>query len=552
MVPRVLSAAVARRAWTLVGLLGLAFALRALAGLLVEVISKDGTVYATNGAHLAAGRFSEGLASFFPPGYPIFIALASFVAPSPEAAGKVVSLLLGTLGLLPLYLLTRRLAGSAAALAACLAYAVHPAAVRYGGEVLSEATYITLLLTGCVAALAAVLEARRPAALLLGGVAAAAYLVRPEGLGLVVMGVLGALLPWGGRRRAAMPRRLAAASCVLISFLVVAGPYLLYLRSLSGGWTLSQKLGATVAVGLMKQRGSSGALLHERAATLMQREEIRGFNTARFVLRNLPLFLKKAASDIVVLLRYFLEALYAPFVLLAALGVLAQWRASPSRGDAVRTAGAAAPGGAAEAALLSVPWRERNASLFMLLLLAFYLLAFSFLLTHRRYMVPLAMLALPWAGRGWIAARDWLARRAWLQRRGAALPWAAAIMAGFVIASSLPAALHLRREEKVVLKEAGRWLRAQPLPPGSVMTNMPRIAFYAGRPSLRLPLASYGEVVQAARAAGARLLVVDTAEQAMRETEFAAAAAAKLPLLRHFPRPSPEHPQRAILIFLLE
>jgi hypothetical protein len=57
-------------------------------------------------------------------------------------------------------------------------------------------------------------------------------------------------------------------------------------------------------------------------------------------------------------------------------------------------------------------------------------------------------------------------------------------------------------------KEIGYILKGN-LPPGKIMTRWARIAFYAERDWLGIPKAELAEIIEAARAGGARFLVVD-------------------------------------------
>jgi hypothetical protein len=135
-----------------------------------------------------------------------------------------------------------------AAIAAWL-LAVHPAAIEYTGDIQSEGLYLALFLAAAWA-LWVGLRDRRPGPALLGGaLSGAAYLTRPEGLGIaVVAGGIAALRLLRGRFavRAALVWGLALA----VGVLALAGPYLVWLRIEEGHWTFSGKKSLEVVAGL--------------------------------------------------------------------------------------------------------------------------------------------------------------------------------------------------------------------------------------------------------------------------------------------------------------
>lgn len=125
-------------------LLAAAFAVRLYSLQFFHVIATDGTSYALTARGVMNGEW-RGLATYgF---YPVLIALAGMLVPDLETAGRLVSVVFGSLLVLPLYFLGRALFSRSIAVAACLVAIVWPPFVASSCEVITQATFTTLLLT---------------------------------------------------------------------------------------------------------------------------------------------------------------------------------------------------------------------------------------------------------------------------------------------------------------------------------------------------------------------------------------------------------------------
>src|SRR5262245_4253271 len=183
----------------------------------------DSPLYVNMADSLAKGAKAVGPAHH---GYPAAIALAKLVLPGRELPGRAVSMLAGLLLVALVYRLARRSAPPwVAALAAGLV-ALHPLLAVYSGPIMTETTFLALLLTALL-----VLEHGHPlaAGLTLG----ASYVVRPEGLvaaaGTMLFGRLWPRSPWR------FTARLAAG------FALIAAAYVGYLSWERGTFTLTPK-----------------------------------------------------------------------------------------------------------------------------------------------------------------------------------------------------------------------------------------------------------------------------------------------------------------------
>jgi hypothetical protein len=163
------------------------------------------------------------------PLYPVLILLlhgpvARVVADGPTGwilAGQSAAIA-GSLGaILAVYWLTSRVYGRRRGLVAAAMLAVLPDACRFGANVLTDLPHLALYLTG-LAALLTGMQARRSRFLLLAALASAlAFLTRPEGGAILLVGLLALLF----ERAWSLKRRAGLAAAMILVFLCFAGPY---------------------------------------------------------------------------------------------------------------------------------------------------------------------------------------------------------------------------------------------------------------------------------------------------------------------------------------
>src|SRR6185369_13817100 len=217
------------------------------------VISADGVGYAKIGQSLfKAGGLAQ--ATHFPPLYPFLIAIFNLFIRDVELAGRVVSIIMGSLIVIPLYLLGNRFFDRSVALLACLLAITWGPLRDLSCEVMSQATYITLLLTAIYLFDRAVIKRSVAAAVLTGATMGLAYLTRPEAFIVFAAAspfAVAYILAEGGSRR--------DAAAILIpgwaAFWVLAFPYVLLLHYETGTWQLTAKTGPTLWVGLGQYLG---------------------------------------------------------------------------------------------------------------------------------------------------------------------------------------------------------------------------------------------------------------------------------------------------------
>lgn len=119
---------------------------------------------------LQISMFDKSLGlTFWPPLYPLIVVPLGFFPPlGAEGAGRLVSLIAGTLTIIPLESITRRLFGRRAALMAVLAYTASPDPLRWSLQVMTDAPFMALF-TASLASLVISWEALWPAEFDQGG-----------------------------------------------------------------------------------------------------------------------------------------------------------------------------------------------------------------------------------------------------------------------------------------------------------------------------------------------------------------------------------------------
>ncbi len=270
-----------------------------------------------------------------------------------------------------------------------------------------------------------------------------AYLVRPEGLGAVLVAAAWvALRNLGSLKRDGRARTVRVLVMALASG-VFAWPYMIHIGGLTKKKSAIEIIEAKPPASLA---GSTSVPGHSQTELLLKGgmklpdKARRPFNIRKTALYDL-------ASKLVSALTHVL----APLVLIGLV-----WGAGRGR-------------------------RDRGewflASLVLLYLFMLYGLRASSGYVSRRHATPVALLLLPWAGAGAVVVAQWLTRIPKLKGR----PQAA--LAGLVAVMTLLSVVRLaerRSTDKVGIAEAGLWIREHSSRPPKVITlDKPRVALYA-------------------------------------------------------------------------
>ena len=227
----------------LFSLTGIAFVLRLYLVLTAKGIDPDGTVYLMVAKDLVERNYYKAFSNVVPPFYPFLTAFLYPITGDLELAGRIVSLILGTLTILPVYFLGKRLFGESIATFSSVLAVFQPYLAQFSGSVLTESTYTFLIAWGVLAGLKGFDSKSKGLMFLLGLLLGLAYLTRPEGIGFAVLILIWIFLFDGFRFWQSLKEKFSMAFSLMAGVLIFAFPYILFLHEVTGRWILSRKVG---------------------------------------------------------------------------------------------------------------------------------------------------------------------------------------------------------------------------------------------------------------------------------------------------------------------
>ena len=412
-------------------------------------ISSDGVRYIAAAEDFFAGRIAAGLASVYPPGYPLLIAAIFPLVGDWELAGQILSLLFGVLLLWPLYRLFHEVFDARVAGIACILAGLSPFLARYSVHVRTESPFL-FFSTLALLLFYQGMQSRRLSRFLWSGlVAGFGYLIRPEALGflIIVPAFLGFF--WLLKKESDGLWRIKSAAVWCAAFMLFALPFITYLSIETGRWgAVSRKAGVTLGISLEQY----GLLDADNGGNAPDTESVEFLD----FIRHHPIrYLQKVTMGVLPTIGAYFEVLhysYVPF-LLAGLWVVVRER-----------------------------FYQRK-DLLILSFVLFNLLAFLLILVKRRYSLQVVPVSLGWVAIGFLWLWDYL--RASLSMRGARILFALVLLA--FVGATLPKTLTAISREKGFVRQAGRYLN-QLRPPAKLNVAVfdERVTFYAQANTLSL------------------------------------------------------------------
>jgi 4-amino-4-deoxy-L-arabinose transferase-like glycosyltransferase len=420
-------------------------------------ISADGVAYIAMARDFHAGHAQAALAWVFSPLYPRLIAITYRAIPNWELAGELLSTAFGTAGVVLLYYLMREVYGrrGVAAGAAALA-AIHPALAGFSASVRTEAGYIALV-TAAVWFLLRGVERKRiasvAAAAMLCGLA---YLYRTEGIGVPALGVIILICGAPVWRRWTLRWGLGAAAVLVAIFLLVAAPYLLWMRTYTGHWTVGRELGVVT----MEATGSTMGQL-EQWREMGYRPATSWLTALR---RDPGAYVKKVARDLFGSCYAFVQALGPLLCAGLIIGLWANGRAIVARWAEAMLAG----------------------------LVAMYFVGFVLTDTGPRLMLHLVPFTFGWVVIGLIEAAGRLDARLALTHSPLGRMLAGPAVVAVIAISMLARTLFPLGYDQRGMRYAGEEIARRGDAHATVAGSDTRVAFYAGAGFIPLPAGPAG------------------------------------------------------------
>lgn len=488
---------------TVVLLFGLAVAVRAITAVRTAVIFADGPSFVELAERIAVGDWDAALRHPYHPMYPALMAIGRLFAGDLETAGIVWSILGGSLAVVGLYAFLRDAFDARVAWIGALFLAVGPYAVRFSSDVQSDGVYLGCFLIGVALLWRALDRATPVAALGAGALAGLAYLTRPEGVGIVVVGGFLAGLKWLGHRWSGkqLVRWLAALGT---GFAALALPYLWGLSTVNGSWMLSGKKSIGALLGVVEAPlavdSSPGALIGGLALLLLFAIALRRPASGASVspsARTAWALGALVASGLGVAILVLPAAREYASVVVSSLGpAIALW--------------------AGVGLLVKRADRLPQRALFIGAFLGLYGLVLGALLQNygylsRRHALPPLALLLGYSAIGTGVLADALrsAARRFAPGRRLSAGWSLVIALAMVSATELPKTLRRHRDDALAQRWAAEWLRAQAMPAGGLAATRQRTAYYAGREWVPLRYGADDPDAGALRLGSASYLIVD-------------------------------------------
>jgi 4-amino-4-deoxy-L-arabinose transferase-like glycosyltransferase len=438
-----------------------------------QVISPDGVQYVALARSLIAGNFRAGLSIYSAPLYPAFIGIASLIFRDIEFGGRFVSVLAGSLLVLVSHRLIRNWYGPKVAIIGAALVALHPLLIYYSTTLLTESTYTFFFTAAVLAGWSALSAAKGSRYLLAGAIIGTSYLLKPEAAGFVLLLVVMALSRRLFTKTAPGKESVRNALLICAGFLLVAAPYLFYLRHQTGTWTLSGKTAAHLWQGSRRAGGDFQEvrlpLIPDTATAIVQLTKALRFEYEIFNLIFPPIF-----------------------VLLVGLGLFRK------RWSADRVA------------------RE----LYLFSFVAATLAGYAITLPNIRFLVPLLPILLCWVAKGIVEFADWVNETLLKFKRGRTVnPYVTKavvpILVVVLLVSLLPLFVYLLRGDKwsdyYGQKRAAEWIRAQQDRSQArvIMSTVPIAAFYLGGRNVSLVDEDYGALITRARREQVGYLIVN-------------------------------------------
>ncbi len=216
------------------------------------VVTNDHVNNINLGRNLAAGDFYGMLDTYWTPVYPFLIGIITFFVDSLVLPAIIVSLVGGTLIVALTYLLVRDSYGESYGVIAAALAGFSPHLINSIFALQSENIYTVFLIAALFIGWRGIKSGSIWLYFATGLLIGLAYLTRPEAFGYLLFFILFALVKdiWEGR--AFSKCSFSMVGVLLIGFLVLAAPYIFYLKVETGQWTISGKLIANIAGGELR------------------------------------------------------------------------------------------------------------------------------------------------------------------------------------------------------------------------------------------------------------------------------------------------------------
>lgn len=393
---------------------------------------------------LAAGDFSGVLDRYWTPLYPILIGSITNLTDSIILPSLIISLFASSLAVPLVYYLTKQFYSNKEAIIAAIIAVFYPHLINSFFGIGTENIYLLILIGAILTGWKALRKSSRSFYLLTGILLGLAYLTRPEAFAYPLFFVvvkIGRDL-WTGNGFGSNSKKQIAV--LLLGFMIFAAPYLIFLRSATGGWTISGKAEVNTIVGEPLDEGD-------------------GFDTSqgeeKFQYDSIRQIIKYFVHNLIIVHKNFTNLVPLMLVGFMVIGLFGE------------------------------PWsRERfYREVYLILFVLMTVVGYALAVVQTRYFYVLLPIFFVWIAHGMIKFEKWFRntlKKLFPERQFEINSWAfAAVILLFIYIQVLPINIFMRSTLKesagYAEREAGLWLKSHGKPAPLVFSATMRPVFYA-------------------------------------------------------------------------
>jgi 4-amino-4-deoxy-L-arabinose transferase-like glycosyltransferase len=206
------------------------------------IIGSDAAEYVKLARRLAVGDFAEGLSVYWAPLLSSLIAIPSIFTDSYLLPTLIVSFITGSFAPIATYYLIKQSYGQREAVIAAIIAVFYPHLLRSTFNFGTENIYLLLIISSIIIFWQGLRRDSGRSFFLTGILLGLGYLTRPEAFGYLLF-----FIPWLGLDKILSGQKVFSrklfrnAFILFFGFALLAAPYIFYLRSATGNWTISGK-----------------------------------------------------------------------------------------------------------------------------------------------------------------------------------------------------------------------------------------------------------------------------------------------------------------------
>lgn len=253
-------------------------------------IVMDTVVFSRLGKNLIEfGRYSFGenynMGVFFPPGYPLIIGIINVFADNLFFSAKLVSVVSSCITIILSYAVGKELYNEEAGLFASFIYALYPVILIISVDAYSDSLFFCFLLVSLYIFILSLRKDDLHVHALLGVSIAITFLVRPEGLFLLLLP--GLRLFGLFDKRIYFDKKYYLKLALIISlFVLIVSPYMIFIKNYTGKFSISGKANVSIMLGELSGDMEYHDIvnapdnLYDRSAFVMNEDktQLRGWN----------------------------------------------------------------------------------------------------------------------------------------------------------------------------------------------------------------------------------------------------------------------------------